>query len=59
MNKTNLTAGLCIAAGFACVPLYILELIGKNFVIGVFFVILTIMTLLVTGILGKIFNKKK
>ena len=59
MNKTNLTAGIAIGACFACIPFWLLELIGKPVIYTVWGLSLTTLTLLVTGVLGKIFNKKK
>lgn len=58
MTKTQLTAGIAIGTCFTMVPLWIFELINKTVLITVFVVAMLTLVLLVTGVLGKIFNKK-
>lgn len=58
MNKTKLVTYICIGAAFACVPLWIFKVVSIGPIIGVFATSLITLGLLVTGVLGKIFNKK-
>jgi hypothetical protein len=59
MSKTEKVVAVSLGACFACVPLYIFELVNTTIIYIVFGVALTSMALLATGLMGKIFNKKK
>jgi len=59
INKVNLTAGITLGACFACVPLWILELIPIWVIYTVWGVTLTAFLFMVTGVMRKIFPPKK